>query len=35
MPNAPQALTIYSTKLSGLAPQGVFDELYPENYRVS
>ncbi|MGH7643301.1 MAG: ABC transporter substrate-binding protein, partial [Candidatus Dormibacteria bacterium] len=35
MPNSPQALTIYSNKLSGFVPQGVFDELYPENYRVS
>jgi len=35
MPNPPQALTIYNSKLSGLDPQGVFDEIYPENYRVS
>ncbi len=35
MPNSPQALTIYSNKLSGLVPQRVFDELYPEDYRVS
>ncbi len=35
MPNQPQALTVYSKKLSGLVPQGVFDELYPEDYRLS
>ncbi|HVB53799.1 MAG TPA: ABC transporter substrate-binding protein [Candidatus Acidoferrales bacterium] len=35
MPNAPQALTIYSSKLSGLVPQGIFDELYPEDYQLS
>ncbi|MGC1184356.1 MAG: ABC transporter substrate-binding protein [Candidatus Dormiibacterota bacterium] len=35
MPNAPQQLTIYNNKLSGLVPQGIFDELYPENYRLS
>jgi peptide/nickel transport system substrate-binding protein len=35
MPNAPQALTLYKSTLSGLVPQGVFDELYPENYRLS
>jgi len=35
MPNAPQALTVYSNKLSGFVPQGIFDELYPENYRLS
>ncbi|MGC2190742.1 MAG: ABC transporter substrate-binding protein [Candidatus Dormiibacterota bacterium] len=35
MPNEPQALTVYSNKLTGLVPQGVFDELYPEDYRLS
>ncbi len=35
MPNEPQALTIYTNKLSGLVPQGIFDELYPEDYRLS
>ncbi len=35
MPNAPQALTVYNTKLTGFVPQGIFDELYPENYRLS
>ncbi|MGH7643565.1 MAG: ABC transporter substrate-binding protein, partial [Candidatus Dormibacteria bacterium] len=35
MPNQPQTLTIYSNKLSGLVPQGVFDEVYPQDYRVS
>ncbi|MGA2872091.1 MAG: ABC transporter substrate-binding protein [Candidatus Dormibacteria bacterium] len=35
MPNAPQALTLYSRKLAGLVPQGIFDELYPEVYRIS
>ena len=35
MPNAPQQLTIYNKKLSGLVPQGIFDELYPEDYRLS
>ncbi len=35
MPNAPQALTVYNTKLTGFVPQGIFDVLYPENYRLS
>jgi len=35
MPNAPQQLTVYSSKLSGIVPQGVFDEIYPENYTIS
>jgi peptide/nickel transport system substrate-binding protein len=35
MPNQPFQLTLYSSKLSGLVPQGIFTELYPENYRVS
>ena len=35
MQNPPQALTIYNSKLTGLDPQGIFDEIYPENYRVS
>ncbi|MGC2191554.1 MAG: ABC transporter substrate-binding protein [Candidatus Dormiibacterota bacterium] len=34
-PNQPNQLTVYSNKLSGLVPQGVFDELYPQDYRVS
>jgi peptide/nickel transport system substrate-binding protein len=32
MPNAPYLLTIYKSNLQGLIPQGVFDEIYPQDY---
>jgi peptide/nickel transport system substrate-binding protein len=32
MPNAPYLLTVYKSNLQGLIPQGVFDEIYPQDY---
>jgi peptide/nickel transport system substrate-binding protein len=32
MPDEPYQLTMYKSKLKGLVPQGVFDEIYPEDY---
>jgi hypothetical protein len=32
MPNAPYELVIYKSNLHGLIPQGVFDEIYPQDY---
>jgi peptide/nickel transport system substrate-binding protein len=32
MPTIPYQLTMYKKSLKGLLPQGVFDELYPEDY---
>ncbi|MGA7361618.1 MAG: ABC transporter substrate-binding protein [Candidatus Dormiibacterota bacterium] len=35
MPEQPQALTVYNSKLTGLVPQGIFDEIYPQDYSIS
>jgi peptide/nickel transport system substrate-binding protein len=32
MPTIPYELTMYKSNLKGLVPQGVFDEIYPEDY---
>ncbi|MGA8426942.1 MAG: ABC transporter substrate-binding protein, partial [Candidatus Dormiibacterota bacterium] len=32
MPDEPYQLTMYKKTLKGLVPQGVFDEIYPEDY---
>ena len=32
MPDQPYQLTMYKKSLKGLVPQGVYDEIYPENY---
>ena len=32
MPDTPYQLTMYKTALHGLIPQGVFDEIYPQDY---
>ncbi|HUY55236.1 MAG TPA: ABC transporter substrate-binding protein [Candidatus Nanopelagicaceae bacterium] len=34
MPNGPGQLTMYKSTLSGLVPQGIFNELYPQLYRL-
>ncbi|MHB1526977.1 MAG: ABC transporter substrate-binding protein [Candidatus Dormibacteria bacterium] len=35
MPNGPGQLTMYKSGLSGLVPQGIFNELYPQLYRLA
>ncbi|MHB8555481.1 MAG: ABC transporter substrate-binding protein [Candidatus Dormibacteria bacterium] len=32
MPNGPYQLTMYKSNLGGLVPQGIFDEMYPQQY---
>lgn len=32
LPQGPGQLTMYKTKLKGLVPQGIFNELYPQQY---
>ncbi|MGC1405509.1 MAG: peptide ABC transporter substrate-binding protein, partial [Candidatus Dormiibacterota bacterium] len=32
IPTAPLQLTMYKSSLKGVLPQGVFDEIYPEDY---
>jgi peptide/nickel transport system substrate-binding protein len=32
MPNGPYQLTMYKSNLGGLVPQGIFDEIYPQQY---
>jgi hypothetical protein len=32
MPSQPYQLTMYKKSLKGLVPQGVFDEIYPEDF---
>ncbi len=33
VPNVPYQLTVYKSDLSGVVPQGIYGELYPQNYR--
>ncbi len=35
MPNAPYQLVMYKSNLKGLIPQGVYDEIYPQDYSFS
>ncbi len=35
MPNSPYQLTLYKRGLKGVVPQGVYDELYPQQYRMN
>jgi peptide/nickel transport system substrate-binding protein len=35
MPNSPYQLTLYKKNLSGVVPQGIYDELYPQEFRTS
>jgi len=35
MPNGPGQLTMYKASLSGLVPQGIFNEIYPQLYRLT
>ncbi|MGH7666750.1 MAG: ABC transporter substrate-binding protein [Candidatus Dormibacteria bacterium] len=35
LPTGPSTLTMYKKTLHGLLPQGVYDELYPQDYSVS
>jgi hypothetical protein len=35
MPAAPYQLTIYKKGLRGLVPQGIFAEIYPQDYSLS
>ncbi len=35
MPSGPYQLTMYKKTLSGIAPQGIYDEIYPMNYSLS
>jgi len=35
LPNGPFQLTMYKSNLHGLLPQGVFSELYPQDYSLS
>lgn len=35
LPNLPYQLTVYKKSLSGLLPQGVFTEIYPQDYVVA
>ena len=35
MPNGPYQLTVYKSNLKGLVPQGVYDEIYPQDYYFS
>ncbi len=34
MPNSPYQLTLYKRALQGVVPQGIYDELYPQTYRM-
>jgi len=35
MPNAPYQLVMYKSSLKGFLPQGVYDEIYPQDYRLA
>jgi peptide/nickel transport system substrate-binding protein len=35
LPNGPYQLTMYKSNLKGLLPQGIFTELYPQNYSLA
>ncbi len=34
VPNVPYQLTVYKSYLQGVVPQGIYGELYPQNYRI-
>jgi hypothetical protein len=35
LPNPPFQLTLYKSNLKGLVPQGIYTEIYPQDYSLS